>query len=183
MALPSAFCRALGKFLLSVTNAFVESRTLGKELHSVKISLPSAKHSVKAALGKGPSAAVYNWRPLAFAERWEKVLDKEVFTDVVFAEPSLPSATLGKAFSECFSGFAECLRHSTKHPILVVTIVWHIWCSTVSWLYLWCKAKGLCSLWGCTCRRTEFGCTYVNPEHHPQSSLITLAMNSYSFLY
>jgi hypothetical protein len=45
---------ALGK------NVFTESRTLGKELHSVKTLLPSAKHSVKAALGKGPSAAVYN---------------------------------------------------------------------------------------------------------------------------
>jgi hypothetical protein len=44
----------------SVTNAFAESRTIGKELHSVKISLPSAKHSAKAVLGKGSSAAVYN---------------------------------------------------------------------------------------------------------------------------
>jgi hypothetical protein len=34
----------------------------------------------------------------------EKVLGKEVFTDVLFAEPSLSSATLVKAFAECFSG-------------------------------------------------------------------------------
>jgi hypothetical protein len=32
----------------------------------------------------------------------EKVLGKEGFTDALFAEPSLPSATLGKAFAECF---------------------------------------------------------------------------------
>jgi hypothetical protein len=76
VALPSArlfvecFCRALGKeafaesrtwqVLLSVTIAFAESRTLGTEIHSAKMSLPSAKHSAKAALGKRPSAAVYS---------------------------------------------------------------------------------------------------------------------------
>jgi hypothetical protein len=32
----------------------------------------------------------------------EKVLGKEVFADALFAEPPLPSATLGKAFAECF---------------------------------------------------------------------------------
>jgi hypothetical protein len=42
MALPSA---ALGKVLLSVLTAFTESRTLGKERHSAKTILPSAKHS------------------------------------------------------------------------------------------------------------------------------------------
>jgi hypothetical protein len=36
----------------------------------------------------------------------EKVLDKEGFVDALFAEPSLPNATLGKAFAECFYGFA-----------------------------------------------------------------------------
>jgi hypothetical protein len=49
----------------------------------------------------------------------EKVLDKEAFVDVLFAEPSLPSATLGKDFAEYFLGFAEW--HSAKHPIPVVT--------------------------------------------------------------
>jgi hypothetical protein len=44
-ALPSAFCWALGKVLLSVTSVFTESRTLGIEIHSVKKSLPSVKHS------------------------------------------------------------------------------------------------------------------------------------------
>jgi hypothetical protein len=32
----------------------------------------------------------------------EKVLDKEGFADALFAEPSLPSVTLGKAFAEWF---------------------------------------------------------------------------------
>jgi hypothetical protein len=32
----------------------------------------------------------------------EKVLGKEGFADALYAEPSLPSATLGKAFAECF---------------------------------------------------------------------------------
>jgi hypothetical protein len=36
----------------------------------------------------------------------EKVLGKEGFADALFSEPSLPSATLGKAFAECFYGFA-----------------------------------------------------------------------------
>jgi hypothetical protein len=32
----------------------------------------------------------------------EKVLGKEGFADALFAEPSLPSVTFGKAFAECF---------------------------------------------------------------------------------
>jgi hypothetical protein len=50
----------------------------------------------------------------------EKVLDKEGFADAMCAEPSLPSATLGKAFAKCFYGFAECFRHSAKPAIPVV---------------------------------------------------------------
>jgi hypothetical protein len=50
----------------------------------------------------------------------KKVLDKEGFADVLFVEPYLPSATLGKACAECFSGFDEYFRHSTKKPIPVV---------------------------------------------------------------
>jgi hypothetical protein len=38
---------ALSKVLLSVTATFVESRTLGTGIHLAKISLPSAKHSMK----------------------------------------------------------------------------------------------------------------------------------------
>jgi hypothetical protein len=44
----------------------------------------------------------------------EKVLDKEAFADVLFAEPSLPSV---------FQAFAECFRHSAKRPIPVVSEV------------------------------------------------------------
>jgi hypothetical protein len=32
----------------------------------------------------------------------EKVLGKDGFADALCAEPSLPSATLGKAFADCF---------------------------------------------------------------------------------
>jgi hypothetical protein len=51
---------ALGKVLLSVTSSFTERRTLGTEIHSAKkpLPLPSAEHSAKEALSKGPSAAV-----------------------------------------------------------------------------------------------------------------------------
>jgi hypothetical protein len=31
-----------------------------------------------------------------------RTLGKEGFADALFAEPSLPSVTLGKAFAECF---------------------------------------------------------------------------------
>jgi hypothetical protein len=58
-----------------------------------------------------------------FAECPIKVLGKEVIADVQFAELSLSSATLGKEFAECFSGFAECFRHSTKILIPVVFII------------------------------------------------------------
>jgi hypothetical protein len=50
----------LGKVLLSVKITFAESRTLGTEIHLTKTYLPSAKNSAKAALGKGPSTAVYS---------------------------------------------------------------------------------------------------------------------------
>jgi hypothetical protein len=40
----------------------------------------------------------------------EKVLGKEGFADVLFAEPSLPSATLGKACAECFFRLCRVLQ-------------------------------------------------------------------------
>jgi hypothetical protein len=52
----------------------------------------------------------------------EKALRKEPFADEIFAECSLPSVTLGKAFAEYKIAFAECLRHSAKNEILVVFI-------------------------------------------------------------
>jgi hypothetical protein len=39
----------------------------------------------------------------------KKALGKEPFADEIFAECSLPSVTLGKAFAECKIVFAECL--------------------------------------------------------------------------
>jgi hypothetical protein len=80
-------------------------QTLGKDAVSVIwrrdgcFSLPSTSwHSAKSL----PSAR-------------EKVLGKEGFADALCVEPSLPSATLGKDFDECF-------RHSAKPSIPVVTI-------------------------------------------------------------
>jgi hypothetical protein len=51
----------------------------------------------------------------------EKTLGKEGFADALCAEPSLPSATLGKGFAECFCGFAECFGHSAKpaNPVVI----------------------------------------------------------------
>ena len=50
----------------------------------------------------------------------EKVIGKEGFADALFAEPSLPSVTLGKAFAECKIAFAVCLEHTAKKLIPVV---------------------------------------------------------------
>ena len=92
-ALPRA---ALGKVLLSVTSSFTECKTLGTEIHSAEISLPSVKHSAKAALGKGPSAVVYSWRPLTFAEHRALALGKDT------SLPSVKRLTLGRAcFAKC----------------------------------------------------------------------------------
>jgi hypothetical protein len=55
-----------------------------------------------------------------FAECPTKVLGKEVVADVQFAERSLPSVTLGKAFAECKIAFVVCLRHTAKELIPVV---------------------------------------------------------------
>jgi hypothetical protein len=71
-ALPSAAWKTLGKATISVTRR-----------RNGRFSLPSAR-----------------WRGLPSAR--EKALGKEGFADALFAEPSLPSVTLGKAFAECF---------------------------------------------------------------------------------
>jgi hypothetical protein len=57
----------------------------------------------------------------------KKVLGKEPFADEIFVECFLPSVTLGKGFAgkgfaECKIVFAECLRHSAKNAIPVVTV-------------------------------------------------------------
>jgi hypothetical protein len=56
-----------------------------------------------------------------FAECSKKVLGKEPFADEIFAECSLPSVTLDKCFAECKIAFADCLRHSAKNAIPVVS--------------------------------------------------------------
>jgi hypothetical protein len=53
----------------------------------------------------------------------QRTLCKEPFADEIFAECSLPSVTLGKAFAECKIAFAECLRHSAKNAIPVVYVI------------------------------------------------------------
>jgi hypothetical protein len=97
----------------------VPKKTLGKGSVTVTwrrdgdFSLPSAKwHSAKSL----PSAR-------------QKVLGKEAVADVQFAERSLPSVTLGKAFAECKIVFAECLRHSAKKlsPVVMCSIfIYHL---------------------------------------------------------
>jgi hypothetical protein len=86
--------QTLGKISLF---AECQRKTLGKESVTVTwrrdgdFSLPSVKwHSANSL----PSAR-------------QKVLGKEVVVDVQFAERSLPSVTLGKAFAECKIAFAE----------------------------------------------------------------------------
>jgi hypothetical protein len=100
-------------------------QTLGKGSVTVTwrrdgdFSLPSAKwHSAKSL----PSAR-------------QKVLGKEAVADVQFAERSLPSVTLGKAFAECKIAFAVCLRHTAKEMIPVVPVPHRtIWCPLTSLL-------------------------------------------------
>jgi hypothetical protein len=50
----------------------------------------------------------------------EKTLGKAGFADTFFGEWFSPSVTLGDRFTECFLGFAECLRHSafTLFPVV-----------------------------------------------------------------
>jgi hypothetical protein len=65
-----------------------------------------------------PSAFRHSAKSLPSVRK--KVLGKDPFADKNFAECSLPSVTLGKAFAECKIAFAECIRHSAKNAIPVV---------------------------------------------------------------
>ena len=65
-----------------------------------------------------PSAIRHSAKPLPSAR--QIVLGKEAVADVQFAERSLPSVTLGKAFAECKMTFVMCLKHTTKELIPVV---------------------------------------------------------------
>jgi hypothetical protein len=84
--------------------------------HSAKVSSPSPRR--RDGDFSLPSTAWHSTKSVSSVR--EKVLGKEAFVDVLFAEPSLTSATLGKTFVECFLGFAECFRHSAMHPVPVV---------------------------------------------------------------
>jgi hypothetical protein len=75
------------------------------------------------ALGKG--SVTVTWRrdgDFSLPSARQKVLGKEAVADVQFAERSLPSVTLGKAFAECKIAFAVCLEHTAKKLIPVVTV-------------------------------------------------------------
>jgi hypothetical protein len=88
-SLPSAIRQTLGK-----GNFFTECH-LG---HSAKTPSPSSGAVTAAFLCRVPSGT----RQIALPSAREKVLSKEGFADALCVEPSLPSATLDKAFVECF---------------------------------------------------------------------------------
>jgi hypothetical protein len=78
----------------------------------------------QAALGK--VSVTVTWRrdgDFSLPSARQIVLGKEAVVDVQFAERSLPSVTLGKAFAECKMAFAMCLRHTTKELIPVVILI------------------------------------------------------------
>jgi hypothetical protein len=105
--LPSAARKTLGK-----ANFFAECH----KGHSAKPPSPSPGAVTAAFLCRVLSGT----RQRSLPSAREKALGKEGFADALFAEPSLPSVILGKAFAECFQGFAECFRHSAKRLIPVV---------------------------------------------------------------
>jgi hypothetical protein len=73
------------------------------------------------ALGKG--SVTVTWRrdgDFSLPSARQKVLGKDAVADEQFAERSLPSVTLGKAFAECKRAFAVCLGHTAKELIPVV---------------------------------------------------------------
>jgi hypothetical protein len=117
-SLPSAAGQTLGK-----GNSFAECHPG----HSAKTPSPSPVAVTAAFLCR----VLPGTRQTSLPSAREKVLGKEGFADALCAEPSLPSATLGKAFAECFQGFAECFRHSAKATIPVVH-----WCSHVVWRFI-----------------------------------------------
>jgi hypothetical protein len=75
-------------------NSFAECR-LG---HSAKTPSPSPVAVTTAFLCRVLSGTRQTTLPSAR----EKVLGKDDFADALYAEPSLPSTTLGKTFAECF---------------------------------------------------------------------------------
>jgi hypothetical protein len=66
--------------------------------HSEKAPSPSPVAVTAAFLCRVLSGT----RQTTLSSAREKVLGKDGFADALYAEPSLSSATLGKAFAECF---------------------------------------------------------------------------------
>ena len=64
-------------------------------------------------------------------------LGKEFFADEFFAECSLPSVALGKAFAECKAGFAECGLHSAKNQNHVVIPVTNLEATAGAFMPIW----------------------------------------------
>jgi hypothetical protein len=97
LAKKSLSSATLGKVLLSVTIMFTESKTLGTGKHSVKTSLPSAKHSANGNARQRAVNCRLKLTVVIFAESRVLALDKEASLS------SAPRLTLGRA------SFAECL--------------------------------------------------------------------------
>jgi hypothetical protein len=116
-SLPSA-----GRKTLDKGNSFAECH-LG---HSAKTLSPSAQRRDDGF--SLPSTSWHSAKSLPSAR--EKVLDKEGFADEMCVEPSLPSATLGKAFAECF-------RHSAKLSIPVVNAIYNLSSCSNMIYYCW----------------------------------------------
>jgi hypothetical protein len=95
--------------------------------HSAKTPSPSPRR--RDSRFSLPSTVWHSTKSVPSAR--EKLLGKEDFADVLFAESFLPSATLGKDFTECFLGFIECFSHSTKRPIPIVnanlSLIFSVW--------------------------------------------------------
>jgi hypothetical protein len=104
-SLPSARQKVLGK------EAVADVQFAERSLPSVTLD----KGSVTVTWRRDgdfslPSVKRHSANSLSSAR--QKVLGKEAVADIQFAERSLPSVTLGKAFAECKIAFVECLRHS-----------------------------------------------------------------------
>jgi hypothetical protein len=87
--------------------------------HSAKMSSPSP-HRCDVGFSL-PSTPWHSAKSVPSAR--EKVLGKEAFADVLFVEPSLSSATLGKDFVECFSGFCRVLIGQKGTNIIAMSFV------------------------------------------------------------